>query len=142
MYLQEIPVISVIYGLSLQLLYGCWLILSVYIHMSFDFPFVRLFGVRNFGNFVITLIPYNHKKKVHILRSRSFWEQYLCSNEQYFLIFNLICTNKSKTFQYRCRKIVCLCTCSFFILSLHWKYTICILVNIIREINPISLCYK
>ena len=27
----------------------------------------------------------------------------------------------------------------FFILSLHWKYTICILVNIIRETNPISL---
>jgi hypothetical protein len=25
---------------------GCWLILSVYILMSFDFPFVRLFGVR------------------------------------------------------------------------------------------------
>ena len=29
---------------------GCWLILSVYMLMSFDFPFVRLFG-----NFVITL---------------------------------------------------------------------------------------
>jgi hypothetical protein len=27
---------------------GCWLILSVYIIMSFDFPFVRLFGVRWF----------------------------------------------------------------------------------------------
>jgi hypothetical protein len=26
----------------------CWLILSVYIIMSFDFPFVRLFGVREF----------------------------------------------------------------------------------------------
>jgi hypothetical protein len=25
---------------------GCWLILSLYILMSFDFPFVRLFGVR------------------------------------------------------------------------------------------------
>jgi hypothetical protein len=25
---------------------GCWLILSVFILMSFDFPFVRLFGVR------------------------------------------------------------------------------------------------
>jgi hypothetical protein len=25
---------------------GCWLILSVYILMSFDFPFIRLFGVR------------------------------------------------------------------------------------------------
>jgi hypothetical protein len=25
---------------------GCWLILSVYILMSFDFPFVRLFGDR------------------------------------------------------------------------------------------------
>jgi hypothetical protein len=25
---------------------GCWLILSVYILMSFDFPFVRLFGIR------------------------------------------------------------------------------------------------
>ena len=25
---------------------GCWLILSVYIRMSFDFPFVRLLGVR------------------------------------------------------------------------------------------------
>ena len=25
---------------------GCWLTLSVYIIMSFDFPFVRLFGVR------------------------------------------------------------------------------------------------
>ena len=25
---------------------GCWLILSVYIIMSFDFPFARLFGVR------------------------------------------------------------------------------------------------
>jgi hypothetical protein len=30
---------------------GCWLILSVYILTSFDFPFVRLFG-----NFVITLV--------------------------------------------------------------------------------------
>ena len=30
----------------------------------------------------------------------------------------------------------------FFILSLHWKYIICILVNIVRETNPISLCYK
>ena len=27
---------------------GCWLILSVYIIMSFDFPFVRLLGVRYF----------------------------------------------------------------------------------------------
>jgi hypothetical protein len=26
---------------------GCWLILSVYIPMSFDFPFVRLLGVYN-----------------------------------------------------------------------------------------------
>ena len=26
--------------------FGCWLILSVYIIMSFNFPFVRLFGVR------------------------------------------------------------------------------------------------
>jgi hypothetical protein len=25
---------------------GCWLILSVYVIMSFDLPFVRLFGVR------------------------------------------------------------------------------------------------
>ena len=25
---------------------GCWLILSVYIFMSFDFPFGRLFGIR------------------------------------------------------------------------------------------------
>jgi hypothetical protein len=25
---------------------GCWMILSVYIPLSFDFPFVRLFGVR------------------------------------------------------------------------------------------------
>ena len=25
---------------------GCWLILSVYIIMSSDFPFVRLFGIR------------------------------------------------------------------------------------------------
>ena len=31
---------------------GCWLILSVYIIMSFDFPFVRLFG----GS-VILLLP-------------------------------------------------------------------------------------
>jgi hypothetical protein len=30
---------------------GCWLILSVYILMSFDFPFVRLFGVRYFASF-------------------------------------------------------------------------------------------
>jgi hypothetical protein len=44
---------------------GCWLILSVYIIMSFDFPFGRLFGVlltfpledcSEFSNFVITLI--------------------------------------------------------------------------------------
>ena len=27
---------------------GCWMTLSVYILMSFDFPFVRLFGVRYF----------------------------------------------------------------------------------------------
>jgi ABC-type cobalamin transport system permease subunit len=47
---------------------GCWLILSVYILMSFDFPFVRLF---EFGNFVITLIykqtKYcNHPSQVHL----------------------------------------------------------------------------
>jgi hypothetical protein len=30
---------------------GCWLILSVYILMSFDFPFVWLFGVRQFCYF-------------------------------------------------------------------------------------------
>jgi hypothetical protein len=41
---------------------GCWLILSVYIIMSFDFPFVRLFG-----NFVITLIIHtdNGQKYLH-----------------------------------------------------------------------------
>jgi hypothetical protein len=30
---------------------GCWLILSVYILMSFDFPFIRLFGVRWFYDY-------------------------------------------------------------------------------------------
>jgi hypothetical protein len=41
--------------------FSCWLILSVYILMSFDFPFGRLFGVRNFG---ITLIHKTlHRKK-------------------------------------------------------------------------------
>jgi hypothetical protein len=34
---------------------GCWLILSVYILTSFDFPFVRLFGVRQFCYY-----PYLH----------------------------------------------------------------------------------
>ena len=34
---------------------GCWLILFVYIIMSFDFPFVRLFGVRWFWYY-----PYSH----------------------------------------------------------------------------------
>jgi hypothetical protein len=33
-------------GQSISQFSGCWLILSVYILMSFDFPFVRLFGVR------------------------------------------------------------------------------------------------
>jgi hypothetical protein len=37
------PVVSVS---TLTWFSGCWLILSVYIIMSFDFPFVRLFGVR------------------------------------------------------------------------------------------------
>jgi hypothetical protein len=32
-------------SLRFSQLSGCWLILSVYIIMSFDFPFVRLFGV-------------------------------------------------------------------------------------------------
>jgi hypothetical protein len=35
---------------------GCWLILSVYILMSFDFPFVRLFGVRQFCYYPYFLI--------------------------------------------------------------------------------------
>jgi hypothetical protein len=30
---------------------GCWLILSVYIIVSFDFPFVRLFGEKNSWHF-------------------------------------------------------------------------------------------
>ena len=33
-------------SLRCSLFSGCWLNLSVYILMSFDFPFVRLFGVR------------------------------------------------------------------------------------------------
>ena len=33
-------------SLRLSQFSGCWLILPVYILMSFDFPFVRLFGVR------------------------------------------------------------------------------------------------
>ena len=33
-------------SLRLSQFSGCWLILSVYIIMSLDFPFVRLFGVR------------------------------------------------------------------------------------------------
>jgi hypothetical protein len=37
------PLIATYYKFS-----GCWLILSVYIPMSFDFLFVRLFGVRQF----------------------------------------------------------------------------------------------
>ena len=32
--------------ITFSLFSGCWLILSVYILMSFDFPFGRLFGVR------------------------------------------------------------------------------------------------
>jgi hypothetical protein len=51
---------------------GCWLILSVYILMSFDFPFVRLFGVR-----FLTLLkmkqnaPY-HINNLEILNDRIF----------------------------------------------------------------------
>jgi hypothetical protein len=42
---------------------GCWLILSVYILMSFDFPFVRLFRVRKFCYY-----PYSEcKKKIDCL---------------------------------------------------------------------------
>jgi hypothetical protein len=44
--------------------------------------------------------------------------------------------------QYKSVSLFLLMYMQFFILSLHWKYTICILVNIIRETNPISLCYK
>ena len=40
-------------SLRFSQLCGYWLILSVYILMSFDFPFARLI---EFGNFVITLI--------------------------------------------------------------------------------------
>ena len=50
--------VNTISGLSGSLRFsqfsGCWLVLSVYIIMSFDFPFVRLFG-----NFVITLISFD-----------------------------------------------------------------------------------
>ena len=41
---------------------GCWLILSVYILMSFDFPFVRLFGVRQFCYYPYCLSILNNEE--------------------------------------------------------------------------------
>jgi hypothetical protein len=41
---------------------GCWLILSVYIIMSFDFPFVRLFGVRYVKNIKKSVFDCVHLK--------------------------------------------------------------------------------
>ena len=58
---------------------GCWLILYVYILMSFDFPFVRLFGVRVF---TLTSRPYPHVTKTleNTLSQRLaysvFWKRY------------------------------------------------------------------
>jgi hypothetical protein len=43
---------------------GCGLILSVYIFMSFDFPFVRLFGVRSFCYY-----PYHTLQAQHSIKS-------------------------------------------------------------------------
>ena len=40
------PLLSKSGSLRFSQFSGCWLILSVYIIMSLDFPFVRLFGVR------------------------------------------------------------------------------------------------
>ena len=48
---------------------GCWLILSVYIIMSFDFSFVRLFGVRQFcyyRYFVFSTVCYINLKLVYV----------------------------------------------------------------------------
>ena len=42
----EYSCIPVVLGTTFSQFSGCWLILSVYIIMSFYFPFVRLFGVR------------------------------------------------------------------------------------------------
>jgi hypothetical protein len=39
--------------ITVFIVFGCWLILSVYIIMSFDFPFVRLLGVRYFDSYII-----------------------------------------------------------------------------------------
>ena len=45
---------------------SCWLILSVYILMSFEFPFVRLFGVRLFCYY-----PYLHNTEYnHIIYAK------------------------------------------------------------------------
>ena len=46
--LHDFIVQNILSSLSLRFsqFSGCWLILSVYIIMSLDFPFVRLFGVR------------------------------------------------------------------------------------------------
>jgi hypothetical protein len=63
---------------------GCWLILSVYILMSFDFPFGRLF---EFGKFVITLISYS-----------LYWICFVYSGVQHILLctfvlfFFVLCT--------------------------------------------------
>jgi hypothetical protein len=42
---------------------GCWLLLSVYILMSFDIPFVRLFGVRYFCYYPYFLILCAYRRR-------------------------------------------------------------------------------
>jgi hypothetical protein len=45
-YGSKFPAVTITVFITIPQFSGCWLILSVYILMSFDFPFVRLFGVR------------------------------------------------------------------------------------------------
>ena len=60
----------------------CWLILSVYILMSFDFPFVRLFGVRLLCYYPYLRIYYNTHWNVslHFLYLIYFYTSILNTN--------------------------------------------------------------
>ena len=67
---------------------GCWLILSVYILMSFDFPFVRAFG-----NFVITLICNNYWPYIYlpsVLKETFDTCNTLLSSELFFVVISPI----------------------------------------------------
>ena len=82
---------------------GCWLILSVYIIMSFDFPFVRLFGFRFFCYYSYLTKRYIIVKQYALLMSFPF--------QKYILIFLVM----ARPFQ-QVSRVLCFCN-TFMILN-------------------------